>query len=220
MKVLRGSNPSRRGFVMRLSVLFLLFSLNSSGQGLTSLFCDFSGTQPINVDTAGYRGRGHYKADNAQSQIGIGVKFMEMSAKRDLHIGFLLAYRQINMSNFSLRDQSYQPVYQKVTLIECLLGGTYLPRKPMYQNAKLAVHFTLSGYAGFQGLSFGSNLSGGLVFLNKEGVAGLTFEFVYRPLDFNYANSGNDPYYVSLAPSWSIRAALTFGKNLKYNTGN
>jgi hypothetical protein len=208
----------RMRFVVIVLGLIPLFPTPSNAQGLTSLFCDFSGVQNVNVDSTSFKGRALKMSANAKSQIAIGVKFMEMNVNRDLHLGILLSYRQINMTNFALHDQSNQPIYQKVYLTECMLGGTYLPRKPLHQNNKTAMHITLSGYAGFQGLSFGSNLSGGLVLLSKEGVAGLTVEFVYRPLEFAYANSGNDPYYVRLDPSWSIRVALTFGRNLKYNT--
>ncbi len=197
--------------------ILLLFSFKSNGQGLTSLFCDFSGVQAVTVDTNSTKGRERMRSDDAENQIAVGLKFMEMNVNRDLHLGFILSYRQINMSNFKLHDQSNQPIYEKRTLIECLVGGTYLPRKPIYQTQKLAFHFTLSGYAGFQGLSFGSNLSGGLVLLSKEGMAGMTFEFVYRPLDYNYSNSADNPYYIKLEPSWALRVALTFGKNLKYN---
>jgi hypothetical protein len=208
----------RSALAGRLIGMIMLFPFLGTAQGLTSLFCDFSGAQPTLVDTTSANGRGLKSSMQAKSQIAIGVKFMEMNVNRDLHLGIILCYRQINMSNFGLIDQSHQPIYEKVSLVECLLGGTYLPRKPLHQTSKMAIHLTLSGYAGFQGFSFGSNISGGLVVLSKEGVAGVTLELVYRPLEYSYPNSGNDPFYIKLEPSWSIRAAITFGKNLKYNS--
>ncbi len=213
---------SRLGFTLYLSGFLLLFPCNGNGQGLTSLFCDLSGAQNVRVDSNSTNGRYRISSMNAKSQFAIGVRFMEMKENRDLHFGISLAYRQINMSNFNLLDNKHQPIYEKIGLFELLVGATYLPRKPVYQTPKKALHFTLSGYAGFHGSSLGSNLTGGFVFLSKEGLAGLAVEFVYRPLDYNYPNKNPDTnsYAVKLNPSWAIRVALTFGKNIKYSTGS
>src|SRR5665213_741100 len=196
----------------------LFFSIEGNAQKLTSLFCDFSGVQNALIDTNSTAGRIQKYSGKAKSQIGIGAKFMEMNVNRDLHLGLILCFRQINMVNFNLHDQSYNPLYQKINVYEGLVGGTYLPRKPFFQTEKLACHFTLSAYAGLQNFAFGSNLSGGFMFLSKTGLAGMTFEFVYRPLGYALANPNNLPYYITLQPSWSIRVSLTFGKNLSYTT--
>lgn len=219
----RNKPVCRIGFTWHLLSLFLLFlPLNAKGQGLTSLFCDLSGTQNATVDSNSLNGRTRIVSKNAKSQFAIGVKFMEMKVNRDLHFGFSIAYRQINMSNFNLHDKSHQPIYEKIGLFELLMGATYLPRKPIYQDSKKALHFTLSGYAGFQGIGLGSNLSSGLVMLSKEGLAGLAVEFVYRPFDYSYPNPNPDTnsYIVKLNPSWSIRVSLTFGRNIKYSSGS
>lgn len=212
----------RLGFTLYLSGSLLLFPLHGKGQGLTSFFCDLSGVQNVTVDSSSANGRTRIASKNAKSQFAIGVKFTEMKVNRDLHFGMSLAYRQINMSNFNLLDKSRQPIYEKIGLFEVLVGVTYLPRKPVYQNPKRALHFTLSGYAGFQGIGLGSNLSGGFLMLSKEGLTGLAVEFVYRPLDYNYPNANPDTnsYVVKLNPSWAIRVALTFGKNIKYSSGS
>lgn len=210
----------RLGFTLHLLGMLLLFPLNGNAQGLTSFFCDLSGAQNITVDSSSANGRTRIASKNAKSQFAIGIKYTEMKVNRDLHFGFSIAYRQINMSNFNLHDKSRQPIYEKIGLFELLVGATYLPRKPIYQDSKKALHFTLSGYAGFQGIGLGSNLSGGLVMLSKEGLAGLALEFVYRPLDYNYPNANPDTnsYVVKLNPSWAVRVSLTFGKNIKYSS--
>ena len=215
-------NWLKRGIIS--SVFMLLFFVSYSGaQGLTSLFFDFSGVQSVLVDTNGLNGPTHMFTKDAKGQFAFGVKAFEMNTKRSLHFGFIIGYRQINLSTFHLHDDANAPLYEKRHVWEVLFGGTYLKPKPLLQTEKKALHFTLSAYGGLQNLSFGSNLSGGFVFLSKDGVAGLTIEFVYRPMTYSWPLAdasimAHDPYYITLKPSWAIRAALTFGKNLQYET--
>jgi hypothetical protein len=166
------------------------------------------------IDTNGVNGRTPLISGKAKSQLGFGVKLMEMNPKRKLHLGLIFSYRQVNMSNLL-------PSYGKKKVYEFLGGITYLPPKPLFQTAKTAAHFTLSGYFGVQNHTIGSNLSGGFMFLSKEGVTGLTIEFVYRPFDVEYENTSDalihDPYYIKLDPSWALRVAITFGKDIVYN---
>lgn len=218
MKTTTDNARLRSSIKLNLFFLLLLFSFKGNGQGLTSFFFDFSGVQNVSVDTNGINGRSHNASQKAKSQFGIGIKFMEMNVNRDLHLGMIFCYRQINTSNYLLHDQQNQPLYPKITAFECLGGVTYLPRKPLFQSEKLACHFTLSGYAGLQGLALGSNLSGGFMILSKTGLAGLTFEFVYRPVEYALPDAKYPPYFFKMDPSWSLRVALTFGKNLSYNT--
>jgi hypothetical protein len=196
--------------------IFLLFlSFNCNAQKFGSIFCDFSGSQPVVIDTNGVNGRTPLISGKAKNQLGFGVKLMEMNANRSLHLGLIFSYRQVNLSNL-------QTTYEKKKVYEFLAGVTFLPAKSLINSEKTAVHFSLSTYFGIQNNALGSNLSGGFMFLSKKGVSGLTLEFVYRPFDYEYANNSDvlvhEPYFIKLDPSWAIRAAITFGKYLSYSS--
>lgn len=210
-----------------LPILLLLAALSAGrparAQTINLLYCDFFGAQPVEVDTMLSGGKANYLNRNAAKHFAVGLHIFGLSEKRKIHFGFLIAYRQIDMKNLNLVTGNNIRRYDKEWFAEMMFGPTYFSRHPFFQTNNLAGHFNLEALGGFQAnekFAFGANLAGGFFFLNKKTVTGLSLQFVYRPVPFEIDNRSEafspDPFYVKLAPSYSVRIGLCFGRGVDY----
>jgi hypothetical protein len=201
-------------------VLLLAVSPVCNSQTITSLFVDFPVSQGIEIDTAISGIPAHYKSASTEKDFAIGIRLFEVNPKRKIHFGFNFTYHRVNLKSLGLTYNTQPTLYEKQDLFEILFGATYFSPKPLISGKKIATHVLMNGTAGFCRDKFGANLSAGLIFLNMEGVSGLSFEFIYRPVGYAVPNKSAsftpDPYYVNIEPSYGLRMALNFGRYLEY----
>ena len=191
-----------RFFLFVAASLFVLQGMRA--QTITTLYVDVLGNQPVHVDTMGPSGKQKAFVRDAEKQFAIGLRLCGMNLERRLHFSFLFAYRVVTLENLHLVNQANVNKYEQEKLFELMGGVTYFTKSGL-RIGKTVTHFSANALAGFQTFAFGASVGGGLTILSESGLAGVTIEFVYRPVAYEIENRSEafvpDPYYVKLLPS-------------------